>query len=266
MLFKSKKVFVINSRNRTSGTDSNFVAYLEIPSEDYTHVAVLYSIIPKSFYLVDSTTSFTLTEISSSVTITIPEGNYNRVTFQSAIQTLLNTNSPHSYTYSLSFPNASTTVNDGKFTITVSGNGGVQPSLSFTNSNNAFELLGFNYGVTNTFTANTLKSTNVIKLLTNDVILIRSDIANNDGDNILQEVYSVGNDAYSNIVFEQNNIEYNARKLANHKVNAYHFWLTNELEEIELNGLNWFVTIVIFSIDDTTEMLKDYIRLKTLKN
>lgn len=264
--FKNKKLFIINSANRISGTDSNFSVQLEIPPQnDYDYVAVVQAVIPKSYYMVQSGDYFILTEGATSVNIEMPVGNYNIKTFQIVCQSYLQSNSPNGWTYTLTFPNTSTTVNTGKYTYSVSGNTS-QPSITVNTDSNLYQLMGFSEGV-HTFVGDNLTSDIVVKMMSEDVLFIRSNMADNEGDNILQEVYAVASESYSNIVYRQDNIIYNCKKLSRGKNNVFTFWLTNENNDnIELNGINWLVTLCIFSIDDVNDKIKDYIELRTLKN
>src|SRR5699024_8971293 len=86
----------------------------------------------------------------------------------------------------------------------------------------------------------TLTSTNVIKLQKEDVLYIHSDIANNDGDDILQEIYSsTGNADFANIYYRCIDVDAYSKSLRFKDSNTYKFWITNEDGQImDLNGLN----------------------------
>lgn len=267
-MIRNKKVVVINSKNKSSGTHSNFTYKIPVtPGTNYTHVAVIQAILPKSFYMCDvSNTYFTLTEPSQApVNIYITSGNYNTTTFRIVLQQLLNANSPGGKTYTISFPNAATSASTGKYTYTCSSG---NPTFTFNSSSNLYELMGFDVDSTNTFSGNTLTSTNVIKMLREDVIIIRSNIAENEGDDILQEIYSVENESFTNIVYRQDNLLFNCKKINNQLSNNYYFRLVNDNNiEIDLRGLNWMLTIILFSFDDdVNEIIKNYIKIKTLQN
>ena len=156
-------------------------------------------LIPKSYYLVPKNHSFRLIEGNSSVSITIPEGDYLLNTFRFVIQNLLNQNSPNGYIYTVTFPSITTQANTGKFTYNVSGNGSIQPIFSFTNQ--IYEIMGFEKNSTNTFVNNTITSTNVVKLQVKDKIHINTDIieGNNNGFSVLQEINATSNVDYSTI-------------------------------------------------------------------
>jgi hypothetical protein len=98
----------------------------------------------------------------------------------------------HSYTYSITYPKSSSISDNGKYTFTVSNNSGVQPKFIFPSASSSFlyQCFGFEPDSTNTFSGNTLISTNVINLQAEDCIFIRSDVCTNPNDNVLQEIYA----------------------------------------------------------------------------
>jgi len=262
--FTNKQIFYINSARRLTGTHSNFSYFLNIdPNEEFDRVVVLAASIPKSYYLVDSTyKSFTLQESSSTVTINFSVGNYTRNSLGIKLQSLLNTNSPNNYTYSVSYSNISTTNDNGKYTITVSGNGGVQPIFIFTNQ--MYEQLGFDLNSSNQFSGGILESTNVVNLTNETTLFIHSDICqNNEGNNILQEIYASGEASYSMINFT-NPIPLEYSKPMNttfSKSSSYNFYLTDENgTSIDTNGININMTIMIYKKNDIDRMIKGAIK------
>jgi hypothetical protein len=147
----NKRLFYIDSHNRINGTHSDFLYQLDYKDEDYDYCVVLQASIPKSYYLVQSGQNFfTLEENGMPVNITIPIGNYSRMSFQTCLQSLLNSSSPNHWTYSISITNSLTTGDTGLFTYNVTGNGGVQPE--FVIGNYLYEQLGFNPDTNYTFT------------------------------------------------------------------------------------------------------------------
>jgi hypothetical protein len=195
---QSKRLYYIDSHNRVSGTHSDFQYQLEYKNDEFDHCVILQATIPKSYYLVQSgNNTFQLQEGTSTVTITIPIGNYSRLSFQNQLQSLLNSSSPNSYTYTISIPNTFSTGDTGLYTYTVSGNGSIQPS--FIIGNYLYEQLGFNPNTSIQFSGNSLVSINVVKFQLEDSIFIHSDIATNGIDDILQEILSVDTSDYSNI-------------------------------------------------------------------
>ena len=256
-----KRFFYINSANRVSGTDSNFIYNLNYPhDEDYNRAVILQASIPISYYTVESGyNSFTLQEGTSSVLISIPAGNYNQVSLQTVLQTQLNTLSPNHYVYAISFPNTQKQAQTGLYTFTVSGNGTTQPQFIFTT--NLYQQLGFNENSTNSFTNNSLISTNVIKLIGEDALFIHSDLVANGDDNIIQEIYVNGNPTYSVVQFQTPDIQGYA-KLITTINSVYNFYLTDEFNNpIELNGQNCNFTLLLYKESPIFHMIIDYIKL-----
>ena len=108
-LISNSKLFYINSRDRISGTDSDFLYQFEMPADvKFDHVCVMQACIPKSYYLIKANETFTLTEDAKSVNISLPVGNYTRKSFASTLQSMLTTNSPNGYTYTVTYPTSST--------------------------------------------------------------------------------------------------------------------------------------------------------------
>lgn len=264
MLTSNKTIFYINSSNRINGTHSNFNYKLQFNDNiPYDRVVVLQATIPKSYYLVqDGKNTFTLVHGLSSYTITVPAGNYGRTTFQSTILSLLNAAS--SFVYAISYP-SSTARQTGKFTFTVSNNASVQPSFVFTDY--LYECFGFNENSTNTFSGNSLTSENIIKLQAEDTIFIHSDICQNENDNVLQEIYAADNPNFANITFVQNNLESYSKHLTTTQNNIYNFQITNENDvELELNGLNVNLTLMLYQEDNLNTFIKNFLKLQLAKN
>jgi len=265
--YTKKQIFYVNSTRRINGTNSSFSHFLNIdPNEDYDRVAVLAASIPKSYYLIDSNhNTFTLKEGTDEVPIIFPPGNYTRNSIVNKSQTLLNQASPNNFTYSVSFQNINNDVDDGKLTFTVSGNGAVQPEFIF--STQMYEQLGFNRSSNNVFVDNSLISTNVINLVKETTVFIHSDICqNSEGDNVLQEIYTVGDSSFTMVNYENKNPMEYSKKLVPGKSNVYHFWLTNENGEVlDTNGVNINLTIMIYQSNDIDHLIKGAIKYFTMK-
>lgn len=266
-LISKSKLFYINSRDRVSGTDSDFLYQFEIPTDiKFDQVCVLQMCIPKSYYLIQANEAFTLTENLSNVNITIPVGNYTRKSFSVTLQQLLTTNSPNGYIYTVTYPTSSSVPDNGKYTYTVSNNSGVQPILTFATSNDLWDHMGFAKGSINTFIANTLTSTQVINLQKENTLFLHSDIANNGSDNILQEVFSVQSSDYASIVFQQYNIDGYSKEIVGNSNNVYRFYLTDEdSNPIDLNGQNCNLTLLMYKKNNIYDMIREFIKLKAIQ-
>jgi len=265
-LIANQTIFYINSKNRVSGTDSDFLYQIDITKENkYNKVCALQVSIPKSYYLIQNGEHFILEEGKVQVNIQVTPGNYTRKSFAATIQSFLNSLSPNGWIYAITYQNSSTQYDDGKYTFTVSGNSS-QPSFIFDSDHNLYENMGFDIGSTNTFVADTLKSTNVINLQKESTLYLHSDMVNNGNDNVLQEVFASDSSDYSTIVFQQKDVEAYSKDTITNKNNVYRFYLTDENDfPINLNGLNLNVTIVLYEKNNIYEMIKQFLKLQILK-
>ena len=259
----------VNSNNRLNPsmeTHSNFsIIFNDIPRNvNYNRVVVLDASIPKSFYAISSLTNvFQLTEASTTISITIPEGNYTRKSLATTLTSLLNSNSPNVWSYSCTFPNINNTGDTGKYTFNVSGNlltttsdlfgdmfGTItytsQPSFTFIN--NLSEVLGFNQ-TTYTFTAGTLIAPNVCNLSSESTIFIKSDICQAHGDNILQNIVSTGDPSFSNVAYINHWPMLYSKIYHSQGDNVFWFRITDENNmELNTNGINCVFTIFLFRV------------------
>lgn len=172
-----KKIFLINSRERTSGTDSDFMYTLDLTNNDhFTNVCLLACTLPKSYYMITADEYFTLTEDDETVDISLPEGNYSRASLKTKLTSILNSSSPKGWVYSISNPNVNQEGDDGKYTFNVTGNT-TQPIFTFNDT--LYEQLGFDANSVNSFVSNSPKSADVVKLQ-EDTLFIHSSITQSD--------------------------------------------------------------------------------------
>ncbi|OJV15190.1 MAG: hypothetical protein BGO27_03565 [Alphaproteobacteria bacterium 33-17] len=258
MNIEHEQIFYINSRKKLKEDESHsdFSYFLDLNQNiDYTHVVLLNCSIPKSYYNVQKNSSFILTEGTDSVTIDFPPSNYSRTSFKNIAQQLLNQNSPHNYQYTISFQNINTIGEDGKLTYTVSGVDVSDPQPIFTFNNTLFELFGFDKNKSYQFTSNVIRSVNVCNMNKESTLFLRSNIVQNQGNNILHDIISFSDPSYSYIIYESNgNLLENAKKFSRDKSNIYQFWLTNEDDDrIDLNGLNMIFKIMVYKQNKITE-------------
>jgi hypothetical protein len=273
-LIADSSIFIINSADRISGTDSNFQYIINMPKNSgYDRVCMLQALIPKSYYLVASPfNTFILSESGVQTTVTVTPGNYNVRSWITLLGALLTSSSSHGYTYTITFPNSLTDVDTGKFTYTVTGNVGVQPSIIFPVTSELYEQFGFSASSTNTFSGSTLTSANVVKFQVEDVLFIHSDISyNNDQSSyhdVLQEIFASSTPMYSNIVYQNNGaVEAYSKRLLSAQNNTYRFTITDEQNRaINLNGLNCVFTIVCYNKDNINQLIASDILRKRSKN
>lgn len=264
-----KRIIHINSRKRLSGTDADFTFKVDLRglSKNATHCTVLQANIPKSFYMVqENYNTFELTEEAGNdtVTITIPPGNYNRLTLKTTVANLMTANSPNSHTYTISIP-PSSGGDDGKYTYRCTGYT-LESGITVSSDSNIFELLGFANGSSNSFVDGVLESSNVVKLSKEDSIVIHSDIVDEIEDDILQEIYTVDSSTFDNIVFQNQTPEHYEKRMRKNTSTVYRFYIMNEDNQpIDLNGLNWSLTLCCFVKDNTNALFKDYMKYNLSK-
>jgi hypothetical protein len=249
---ESSEIIYIDSDRRedlTSPTE-DFRYKVQISSnKGYDSVCVMSATVKKSWWLVqEGSNSFILTEDGIQSTVTVPAGNYSAYSFCNVLPPLLNTASIASgknWTYTMSLPNLSTQAGTGKFTFNVTGNSGLQPSFTF--SNTLCYQFGFNPRTSVSFTNNTLISLNCIDFQLDDTIYICSDIHISDGrTNRLQEITIAGSD-YSAIRYICPDVQAYTKPFNTAVSNIYNFRLTNhDGDAVRLNGINWLLSILVY--------------------
>ena len=256
----------INSRDREDGTDENFTYNIRFPTGyEFDRVVVLNALIPKSFYLVqaeDKESTFYLKENDIIVKIQVPVGSYLLSAFKTAISTVLSQASPNGITYTLTYPSISG-ADTGKWTI-IKNNNIITSSLIF--NDHFFEPFGFYLGSTNVFIGNELTSTCVIKLQSEDRLLIHSNVCDNPNDDVLVTINSTTSINYSSINYVCPAPEFYSRILSSHKNNTYNFTLTDENNElIHLNGLNLNITLLFYKVDQIFDQIRNFMKLIIMK-
>jgi len=256
----------INSRDRVDGTDESFSYNIQFPAGyDYDQVVCLNVLIPKSFYLIQSGGDeqiFDLEENGVVVQITVPVGSYLFNAFRTTLGTLLTNASPNGLTYTLTSPSSSGP-DTGKWTYTQS-NGAIQSAIIC--KSHLFEPLGFHANSRNLFTGTTLVSSCVIKLQSEDRLMIRSNLVNAGRDDILVCFNSTTNINFSSIAWECPAPEFYARGLSSKNNHTYNFSLTDEDGElIQLNGLNLNMTLLFYKKDDIFNQIRNFLRVLVMK-
>lgn len=262
----NKKLFYVNSNKRVSGTHSDFSYHIDLRgfSKPPTHCVILQANIPKSYYMIQS--GYNTIDLSEEgganvVTISLPPGNYNRTSLRVAMQTLLNSESPNGYSYTITTPSPSSG-DTGKYTFTCTGHI-LESSIEVPSNSNMYEVLGFVSGSSNEFVGGVLESTNVVKLSKEDTLIIHSDIVTGLSDNVLQEIYAVDDSTFGNVVFANHIPEHYEKQMQATTSSVYRFYLQNENgQPMELNGLNLTFTLCCYVKDNTNAVVKDYVKYK----
>jgi hypothetical protein len=264
------RIYYINTANRISGTTSNCLVKLDIPpTENFDRVVVLSAVIPRSYYLIQSpNNTFILTENGIDTTITIDEGNYSYTTFKTYLQNKLTSSSTQGWIYTITTPNSLTSATTGKYTFTVDNKESkTYPAFTFPESSKVHEQMGFEKKSTNQFTTETLTSPNVVKFIPEDTLYIHSDMITMNHDDVLQEVFTSGSSDFGTIRYQCTTpIEY-SKSLSVAKNNVYRLTLTDEDgTEINLNGLNMVLTILLYKNDEINLLQRDYIKYQLLRS
>lgn len=253
-------VLNFNSKDRISGNNSNFIsAPVDLGTNAYDSVALVQASIPKSYYNCPSGyNTFTLRENSTSVTVTIPPGNYTRINLQSVLATQLTLVSPNARTYTVSYP-ASTQADTFHYTFSVNS---ITIAVQFIfSSRSPFRQLGFDVG-TYTFavgvTTSTLESVNAINLAYILRAFIKSNIVANATDEILEELLNFGSFPSSSVMsFQQVSFDLNSRVYNKDNKNSWSFALVDAFGvEIDLNNIPWAFSLVLYQRNATHEIHK----------
>ena len=126
-----------------------------------------------------------------------------------------------------------------------------------------YEPLGFLRDTTNLFTGTTLVSTCVIKLQSEDRLLIHSNVVNNPGkDDILISINSTTSVNYSSIAWDNPCPDFYSRILNSKNNNTCSFSLTDENRElIQLNGLNMNLTLLFYKKDEIFDQIRNFLKM-----
>jgi hypothetical protein len=256
-LIRSSQIIYINSANRSDFDASNdslftYNIILKQPN-NFKYVVVLQASIAKTYYSIESgLNTFTLTELGQNATITLTPAVYSRSTILGTLPTLLNAASVvlgNNWIYTNSMP-SNNQPDTGRISFSVSNNSGNQPSFTFGSLTSTLmsQCMGFNPNTTNTFSGDTLTSTNVINLQSEDSIFIHCDLIDGVTDDILQEIYAnVGNSYFSNIHFQQFELEGNSRLLKSSTGGTVQFRITDENgNRLQQNGNNNQLTLLFY--------------------
>ena len=278
---KKSPTYLINSRdriNRNNSTDSSFEFKINLETDNqFDSVILVTAHIPKKFYTVSNNAFFTLIEDGMQEIITMPEGNYNYNNLPVILKGLFDQasiNMLHNWVYTITFPNINIEPDTTKLTFSVSGNGGLQPSVSFVNDikGEAHQLLGFPHDQSpHSFIADKLISSNIVSFVRTQFIVIKSNIALNSGSGqsdtaILARIPL--SDTHDEVIsYDLVQLEDGVRELGSNTSNIFSFTIFDDHDRIlELNGYPWTASLLIYKSDDTTDLIKKYIKLRTIEN
>lgn len=264
--FNNPLVINFNSKDRVSGTNSNFNSIpVDLGNNQFDTVCLIQASIPKSFYNVPTGyNKFTLQENAATATITITPGSYTRINFQSTLATLLTAASPNALTYTVSYP-ASTAPDTFHYTFSV--NSAVIVCKFVLTSLSPFRQLGFETSTTYTFTpgvgSSSLESVNAINLSYILRAFIKTNLVADATDSILEELLNFGSfPANSVMSYQQVNFDMNSRAYNPNNRNSWNFVLQDAFGvEIDLNGISWAFSVVFYQRNKTHELQKTEIQI-----
>lgn len=233
--------------NSLSATNLNFKLQTEINS-NFTHLALISTYVPKNWYVVNpGFNKFTLKEGLNEVIVTIPIGNYSKMTFKTALDNALNL--AGNYTYATSYSELT-----NKYTWIVSGNLGVQPVYEFIGNDHMQDIMGFK--LSHSFNNDSLTSTRQVNLNHTKYLQIRSDIVDNSGNlssydtDILARIPCNHVDYGSVIEYRLQTFNSGLTKIKHNKSNTYNFRLLDEHNrEMNLHGNDWSFTLLMMKHD-----------------
>lgn len=243
----------IDSDYRLDGTSSNFTYHI-YPPKNYNKFSLVSCSIPKTFYMIqDGYNTFIVEENGVQHTITIPIGNYSQLSFKTKVLALLVLSC--SYTYAIErLPQTF------KYNITVTGNAGIQPKFIFPSTSILYRNFGFNFGSTNTFSADTLTSVNIPLFQHTNVIFVRSNMSETQSSslsgNIIGQVNCSTTPFMSSINYQVSDPKLQGKDFdANKK--SFTFYITDADGFIlDLNGIPINLELVFYDDDNSGDVIK----------
>ena len=140
------KYFVVDSRDRVTGTSSDFKVYVNPAVTAVNRISLCNVTFPNTVYNVNSNNNiiyfFEYVSSSTQLTATITPGAYNYGTLLTAIQTAMNAASVHSFTYTATY--SATT-----FMITITSTGSFGLSFGTYTTNSIANIIGFTINTSN---------------------------------------------------------------------------------------------------------------------
>lgn len=233
----------VNSRLRATGSHDNFEMTFALPLWHWHTVSVLGASIPHSYYLVDTNYDrFTITYSGyDSVVVILTHGNYSLEAFRIEVQSKLNSLATLTVwtctTDSLDAPET------GKLTIARSS--GVVPEALDCDNTAMAESLGFERSSHNLFSGGSLTSTNVCKLIPEDVLVLHSSLVDNYDDASLHTFYMADSENFDVYTYQNPYPQLTVKPVVQQRTDKHHFYFTNENgEAIDFNGVNVTITLL----------------------
>ena len=263
---KSGRIMYVDSKNRITGSSSNFQINLQLPNNTWDSVVLMQASIPKSWYIISGLLNNNTFQYQEGVgvvnTITIPDGSYNKISMSIVLKSLLQ---------------SVTTFGLNAFSITYSNNQSQQDTFKYTfssvsatiskiifSNNNLASILGFNNNTTNTFSIVPLQTPNAYNFASITRLFIKSSLSNYADRSILQEIFQSQPDQ-SIVYYNQLEIANNAKLFTENNDDIFTFVIQDRYGNVvDLNGIDWVCSILFFNRDDTNEFVKNDIILRNL--
>ena len=263
---KSGRIMYVDSKNRITGSSSNFQINLQLPNNTWDSVVLMQASIPKSWYIISGLLNNNTFQYQEGVgvvnTITIPDGSYNKISMSIVLKSLLQ---------------SVTTFGLNAFSITYSNNQSQQDTFKYTfssvsatiskiifSNNNLSSILGFNNNTTNTFSIVPLQTPNAYNFASITRLFIKSSLSNYADRSILQEIFQSQPDQ-SIVYYNQLEIANNAKLFTENNDDIFTFVIQDRYGNVvDLNGIDWVCSILFFNRDDTNEFVKNDIILRNL--
>lgn len=235
-------------------------------SSRFTHCVITSLSIPKTFYVLPEDATLVVSENGIDFFVTIEKGNYraiapgNNDSFATYLATKIN--AACNYTYAVSYQ---TNPELGKYTFTVTGNGGDQPNFLPENQYLA-EMMGLPLNTVSNFVGDTLQSTNTINFQVFDKLLVKCDMVRNKA-SLLQDIVT-SNVPYNASIsyYNSGDLWLNAKLLKPMASDTFNFSLVNINNElVSLNGNYWSFVIKFFRVGDLFNVISKEIRLRRLE-
>lgn len=242
-LYKTnKKIFNIDSSNKTNGTDSNFEIEIKMPTNNpFTHVALVYGEFHKTWNMIDSNNNtFGVYEGVVPVIISVtPNRNYSDIELQEELQTQLNA-SALTAVYTVTYDD-----NTHRFKIT---NPTTTFKLAFDNSD---PVLGKYLGIVSNVSSvlvgsiNTLTASNDSIFSRYGCLVLKSNICQNYDNDELAYIYPSSYPDGNIITYVAVDPYFTACTIRSDS-NSYSFSLTecHTGKAIDMDGVPWRATLV----------------------
>lgn len=270
--YTHKELFHINSNNKTNSSDTHsfFNVTLDIdPLTEYDRVVVLDACFPKTFYLICADCNkFTVTDDDrpTPTVLQIPVGNYSRRGFKTALEALLGVK------YTITFDNINTGKDNGHYYFEYSGTS--LPVFTFDETG-LYEQMGFNPHTSYTFQTvgikKQLESVNVMNFKTKNTFYILSNIVQNRGNNILQNIYSQTAGDFEYINWTNSHPDEYGKRYTGGTSNTFWFKIVDEdYNPIDLNSTsttsNVLLTVMVYKENHIDSLIKGAIKMWALQS